>query len=566
MNLIGVQLDSKYRVLRALGSGGFGQVYLAEDELLGRRVAIKLLRDRDSEAHANLVHEMRSLDRLHHPNVVAFYHHFINEETLFLAMEYCAGGSLRDLMQRSPRLQTVMQWGRALAETLHYIHQHGIVHHDIKPDNILFTSEDVVKIGDFGVANRNIGTFSYVAPEMLLGDVDPNDVRIDVYALGVTLLEVVQTRSLFEGMSRREILRAKLQHDFLPTTIPRWLQDVLSKATHPTPELRFQTMQEFQEAIESQHVNYAFDRSRVQANALAAQAHKLLSKKRPTAAVKLITQALYVCPDCLSALIVAGQHSLYLNRPSEARQYFDRALSLNPRTNIQRELGWLCLENGNYSQAISLLSDHLQRNAADYEAFNLLLECFFRTERYDVGRQIATLMIEERAPSDCFENNAFICHMLQRDSTDQEAVLSALQKRKVKGPFLTYNLQVFSNGAQDRRQSLALFEGYRFGLSQRKQNIVTIEHSGKKLEFSDPIITIGRSEENRFCLADTNVSRNHCVILNFFGDVWIYDLNSTQGVFVDGVQIDRKAYLQGVHIARLGESDLTISPSPDILL
>ena len=149
MNIIGIQLDSKYRVLRALGSGGFGQVYLAEDELLGRQVAIKLLRDRDSEAHANLVHEMRSLDSLHHPNVVAFYHHFVDEETLFLVMEYCAGGNLRDLMQRSPRLQTIMEWGRNLAETLHYIHQHGIVHHDIKPDNILFTSDDAVKIGDF---------------------------------------------------------------------------------------------------------------------------------------------------------------------------------------------------------------------------------------------------------------------------------------------------------------------------------------------------------------------------------------------------------------------------------
>jgi tetratricopeptide (TPR) repeat protein len=401
---------------------------------------------------------------------------------------------------------------------------------------------------------------------MLLGDIDPKDVRIDVYALGVTLLEVVQRKNPFEAMSRREILRSKLQHDFVPTNLPRWLQDVLSKATHPTPELRFQSMQEFREAIESQHVNYVFDRSRVQANALASQAEKLLSKKRPTAAFKLITQALYVCPDCLSALIAAGRHNLYVNRPSEARQYFDQALSLNPRTNIQRELGWLCLESGNYSQAISLLSDHLQRNAADYEAFNLLLECFFRTERYDVGKQIATLMIEERAPSDCFENNAFVCQMLQQDSTDHERILSALQKRKVKSPLLTYNLQVFSNGAQDRRKSLALFEGYRFGLSQRKQNIVTIEHHCKKLEFNDPIITIGRSPENRFCLGDTNVSRNHCVILNFFGDVWIYDLNSTQGVFVDGIQIDRKAYLEGVHILRLGTSDLTVRPSPDILV
>src|ERR1017187_699749 len=105
---IGDLLDSKYRIQRRLGGGGFGDVYLAEDELLGRQVAIKLLRDRDPDHQADLVHEMRSLDQLHHPAVVTFFHHFVDEQLLFLVMEYCAGGSLRSRMRQQPPPHTVM--------------------------------------------------------------------------------------------------------------------------------------------------------------------------------------------------------------------------------------------------------------------------------------------------------------------------------------------------------------------------------------------------------------------------------------------------------------------------
>jgi len=552
---IGDQLDSKYRILRALGGGGWGDVYLAQDELLDRQIAIKLLRDRDTEAQADLVHEMRSLNQLHHPSVVTFYHHFVNEQALFLVMEYCAGGSLRDSMRRrAASLQTIMQWGKDLAETLQYVHQQGIVHHDIKPDNILFTPDGVLKIGDFGVANRNIGTVPYLAPEMLLGGVDPKDVRVDVYALGITLLELLLNRNPFEGMSPNDSLLAKLRHDFIPTDLARWVQDLIFKATHPTPELRFQSMQEFREAIESKHVSYVFDRSRAQAHALAAKAEKLLSQKRATAAFKCISQALYACPDCVSAVIAAGRYNLFINRISEAKRYFDQALSLNPRTNIQKELGWLCLENGNYSQAISLLTDHLQRNAADYEAFNLLLECFYRTERYEVGLQVAKLMIDEGAPSECFENNGFLCGLLQ-DSNDQDLVQRAIER--LKNPFLTYNIDLFMN-ARDRLKSLVLFENYRFGLSARKQNTLTIEQDSSVIEFKEPLITIGRSDENRVRLTDTNVSRRHCVIVNFPEDVWVYDLSSKQGVLLDGTRIDRKAYLEGVHALTVGTTQLTV--------
>jgi len=530
---------------------------------LGRQVAIKLLRDRDPDRQADLVHEMRSLDQLHHPAVVTFFHHFVDDQILFLVMEYCAGGNLRAKMLRRPTPpHTVMQWGKELADTLHFVHQHGIVHHDIKPDNLLFTLEGVLKIGDFGVANRNFGTRAYLAPEVLLGEADAGDVRVDVYALGITLLELLLNRNPFADMLPGDSLRAKIRHEFIPADMDRWVQDMISKATHPTPELRFQSMQEFREAIDSKHVSYVFHRSRVQAHALAANAEKLLARKHASAASKCINQALYVCPDCVSALIAAGRHRLFINRIAEAKQYFDQALALNPRTNIQKELGWLCLEASNYAQAISLLTDHLQRNAADYEAFNLLLECFYRTERYEVGMQVAQLMIDEKAPSDCFENNGFLCGLLSNSANDE---LINRTLAKLCNPFISYNVNIVTQ-ASEQLKALVLFENYRFGLPTRKENTLTVTSEGRVSELKDPVITIGRLDENDICLPDTNVSRRHCALVNYLDDVWVYDLGSTHGVFIDGERIKGKAYLHGVHVLRLGQTELTVCSKLGLLV
>ena len=209
---------------------------------------------------------------------------------------------------------------------------------------------------------------------------------------------------------------------------------------------------------------------------------------------------------------------LHSTRIPEAKQYFDQALSLNPRTNIQKELGWLHLEACNYSQAISLLTDRLQRNAADYEAFNLLLECFYRTERYEAGMQVAKLMLDEAAPSDCFENNGLLCGFLL-NSTDEELVNRALTK--LSSPFIGFNVEIPMQ-AREQLKSLLLFENYRFGLSSRKENTLTIERQGHVQELKDSVIAIGRLDENRICLPDTNVSRWHCVIVSYLDDVVAY--------------------------------------------
>ena len=97
-------------------------------------------------------------------------------------------------------------------------------------------------------------------------------------------------------------------------------------------------------------------------------------------------------------------------------------------------------------------------------------------------------------------------------------------------------------------------------------NTLTIEWDGRAQELKDPVITVGRLDDNRISLEDTDVSRRHCVIVNYLDDVWIYDLDSTQGVFVDGKRIDRKAYLEASHVLKLGQTELTLCSKLGLLV
>ena len=412
---IGDKLDGKYVVVRHLGNGGFGEVFLAEDEAIpDRRVAIKVLVQHSAGDYSDLIWEMQTLARFNHAGVVGFYHHFSNEDHLCLVMEYCAGGSMDDLLASGGKYKEpdVMKWGVDLCKTLAFVHQKDIVHHDVKPANVLFAADGKIKLGDFGVANRNAGTRMYLAPEMLLGEqVSRTDPRVDIYALGLTMLEALTGIHPFEHLNREEALQARIAHNFVPDTLPRWVQDVLLKATHPTPELRFQTMQDFSEAILGKRVLYVFNKNRIQAHMLAEKAEVQIARKRWNAAEKLVARALHLSPDCVAALLAAGRCQLLIRRIDQAKEYFSKAISISPRTPVQKELGWLNLEEGRLPTAISLLTDHLQRNSSDYEAYNLLLKCFFLSDRFEVGMDLAGTLMDEKVPNDCFRNNRFLCKL-----------------------------------------------------------------------------------------------------------------------------------------------------------
>lgn len=575
---VGDLLDEKYRVVGRLGSGGFGEVFLADDEAIpGRQVALKFLSGRPPGEHGALVHEMRSLAQFNHPGVVAFHHHFMNQGHLVLAMEYCPGGSLDDRLVggRAVALDDVFRWGVVLCDTLAFVHGKGIVHHDIKPANILFAQDGSLKVGDFGVANLNTGTRLYQPPEMLLGEpVSRTDARVDVYALGTTLVEAATGENPFELLTPDEALRARVAHQTVPPNLPRWAQEVLLRATHPTPELRFQNMTEFGQAIRSRHVPYVLDGQRIKAHGLAERAEQKLAKRQWKQAQQLADQALHLSPACTAALLAAGRCNLMIRRTAQAQQFFSRALDVSPRMHVQKELGWLHLEDGNVSMAISLLCDHLDRNAADFEAYNLLLKCFYVTGRFEAGEDLARKMMEQKTPSDCFRNNRFICRLLNGGYT--EAALGKIADSDVANRFVTYNLEVArekpaswsADGLPALRDKL-LFQEYRAGLLKEanKHNTISVRlPDGRLHETAAPVVGLGSLASNDVVLDETSVSRRHAVITNLPSEVWLHDLGSTQGTQLDGEKVEGRVFLGGVHKVNLGRATIEVGSRADLLV
>ena len=441
---IGDRLDAKYLVTGRLGSGGFGVVFLAEDEAIpGRCVALKALSGPPAAAEDNLIWEMVALSQFNHPGVVAFHHHFSHAKQRVLVMEYCPGGSLADRLAATGAMaeNEVFRWAAVLCDTLAAVHGKGIVHHDIKPANVLLSRDGAIKLGDFGVANRNTGTRMYLAPEMLLGPAPAKtDPRVDVYALGLTLVEMLTGEHPFELLSPEQALAARMAHQTVPASLPRWVQEVLLRATHPTPELRFQSMAAFGEAIASQRVPFVLNGNHIKAHALAEKSERHLARKQWKLAEKLANQALLLSPDCTAAMLAAGRCQLLIRRTRSAREFFSRALDVNPRIHVQKELGWLQLEEGHLPIAISLLSDHLDRHGADFEACNLLLKCFYLSARYDVAEGLAQQVVVHRPVNPCFETNRFICRLLAGDCS--AADLKEARAGAAANPFLAYNLAV----------------------------------------------------------------------------------------------------------------------------
>lgn len=570
-------LDNKYRLVRLLGEGAFGQVWLAEDVLIdSRQVAIKQLKNSSVGNTALLIEEMQHLSSLDHPHVVKFLHHFQDDENLYLVMENCAGGNLGAFAHGRPLDPAkVFEWGKTLTETLATVHQHGIVHHDIKPQNLLLTDDRRLKVADFGVANRNWGTRIYMAPELSLGEaVASDDVRIDVYALGVTLLELLLGKNPLRDIADNDLLQAKIRHDFIPHNLARWIQEILLKATHPTPELRFQSMKDFGEAIESRHVSYIIDGDRMKAQRIAAKARILLARKKWRTVEKYCQQALHIAPDCVAALIVAGRLELMLKRTARAKAYFFDAVRINPRAAVQKELGWIALEEGNYAQAISMLTDHLQREAADFEACNLLSQCFFLTERYELGEQLAATVIAQGTANNCFENNRFIFRLLGDNGSWK--FLENLDKSSITNPFTQFNLEVatetprsWSKGGSPALKSKLVFQDYRFGVieKQRKAQSMFFDCGDDYVyTLQNPLITLGNFECNNIPFNQTGISRRHAVIVNFPNDVWIYDLGSVAGISVDGEPVHGKAFLDGVHTVDIGSRKIRIATKESLLI
>ncbi|MCC9658448.1 bifunctional serine/threonine-protein kinase/formylglycine-generating enzyme family protein [Rhodopirellula halodulae] len=212
----------RYRIVRRIGSGGFGSVFQGKDESLNRDVAIKVpirLLD-DASDEYQWTSEARMVAQLDHPNIVPVYDIGQSKALPFYVVSrYIEGADLCERMQASkPALDETVRWVTEIADALHHAHQQGLVHRDVKPSNILIDQQNRAWLTDFGLAisddvprpvrgGRLIGTYSYMSPEQARGEGHLVDGRADLFALGIVLYELLVGRRPFEGGSSRQLLQ-----------------------------------------------------------------------------------------------------------------------------------------------------------------------------------------------------------------------------------------------------------------------------------------------------------------------------------------------------------------------
>ena len=266
--LIDTLFDGRYRILKRIGSGGMADVYLAEDEVLGRRVAIKILNERhagDDQFIERFRREAQSAAALSHPNVVAIYDRGEAEGTYYIAMELLDGRNLKELIvARGPAPpKIVVEYARQILAALAYSHRHTIVHRDIKPHNVVVDGDGRVKVTDFGIARGGasqmtevgsiVGTAQYLSPEQARGE--PVDPRSDLYSLGIVMYELLTGSVPFTGDSPVEIAMKHLSATAPPPSevregVPRELDLVVMRALAKDPDDRYASAEEMDADLE----------------------------------------------------------------------------------------------------------------------------------------------------------------------------------------------------------------------------------------------------------------------------------------------------------------------------
>jgi eukaryotic-like serine/threonine-protein kinase len=262
-------LLGRYEVGRLLGAGGMAEVYEGLDRLLARRVAIKVLLAQyahDPAFLARFRREAQAAASLSHPNIVGVYDTGSEDDTWFIVMEYVDGRTLKDII----RAEGPLYWSRAaevaadVSGALAVAHARGIVHRDVKPGNVMLTTDGKVKVMDFGIARASavpsitqtsavVGTAQYIAPEQAQGlEVDP---RTDVYSLGCCLYEMLTGQVPFTGPTPVAIAYRHVREDPTPPRalnpdVPVSLERVCLRAMAKRPEDRYQSAVDFQQDLE----------------------------------------------------------------------------------------------------------------------------------------------------------------------------------------------------------------------------------------------------------------------------------------------------------------------------
>src|SRR6476620_1232916 len=261
---------SHYRIVSKIGEGGMGEVYLAQDTKLDRKVALKILPSdvaADRGRMNRFVQEAKSASALNHPNIITIYEIDETDAGHFIATEFIDGKTLRERMEKSPaNLDQTLDVAVQIAGALAAAHAAGIVHRDVKPENVMVRHDGIVKVLDFGLAQAKtpvlpntdnssktvpgtvMGSARYMSPEQARGlDVDE---RTDIWSLGVVLYEMLTQRAPFSGATRMDTMVSILEREPLPLAPLNGDSGLLTLLAIVNQTLRKETADRYQTAVD----------------------------------------------------------------------------------------------------------------------------------------------------------------------------------------------------------------------------------------------------------------------------------------------------------------------------
>lgn len=260
---VGAVIDGRYKIDKIIGVGGMAVVYRAYDGLTKRTVAIKMLKDEianDTEAVRRFINESKAVSMMSHPNIVNIYDVSVREDLKYIVMEYVEGITLKNYMMKrgALTLREIISYTEQILMALRHAHSKGIVHRDIKPQNIMLLRDGIVKVTDFGIAklpnaetvtltDKAIGTVYYISPEQASGQ--EIDQRSDLYSLGVMMYEMATGVLPFTADSPVSVAMMQINDIAKPPAelnpnIPKGLEQIIGIAMEKDPALRYQSAED----------------------------------------------------------------------------------------------------------------------------------------------------------------------------------------------------------------------------------------------------------------------------------------------------------------------------------
>lgn len=270
-DLIGKKLDGRYLVESLVGRGGMANVYRGQDTRTGNAIAVKVLKEEfldNEELVRRFKNESKAISILDHPNIVRVYDVSVTDKLQYIVMEYIDGITLKEYLRQRGGVLTwkeVVHFAGQVLSALEHAHSKGIVHRDVKPQNIMLLADGSIKMMDFGIArfsraqsqtvsDKAIGSVHYISPEQAKGD--RTDARTDIYSVGVMMYEMLSGMLPFDGTGAVSIAIKQISDKARPLaevapSVPEGLRQITEKAMEKEPEKRYQSAREMLDALEA---------------------------------------------------------------------------------------------------------------------------------------------------------------------------------------------------------------------------------------------------------------------------------------------------------------------------